>query len=76
MLVSDEDLKSEPKNLRIDIIKFINHLLVQRIINNKNKWCIWLHDEKSDWRSNKYLKKIVEKVYEHRINSKRSATKN
>ena len=77
LLVSDEDLKSLTKEFENnDIMKFIKPFVGAReFINNKNKWCIWLHDEKSDWRSNKYLKKIVEKVYEHRINSKRPSTK-
>jgi hypothetical protein len=77
LLISDEEFKNSSKIFdKHDILKFIKPFVGAReFINNKNKWCIWLHNEQSDWRSNKYLKDIIQKVYDHRAKSKRPATK-
>ena len=63
LLISDEEFKNSSKIFdKHDILKFIKPFVGAReFINNKNKWCIWLHNEQSDWRSNKYLKDIYSK---------------
>lgn len=77
LLISDDELKDLKQTFIKDgTIKFIKSFIGAReFINSKDKWCIWLHNEKEDWRSNKYLKSIIEKVHDHRVNSRRPATK-
>jgi len=71
-LEKEELLKKEPT-----AEKFIYPFLSAReYLNNINRWCLWLKDIKPDeLRNLPEIKKRVELVKEHRLSSKREATR-
>ena len=72
-LLFDDD---EYQHLEKKVLKFVKPFIgAKEFINNKKKWCLWLHNENSEWQSIKFIKDRVQKVYDQRSNSDRSATK-
>lgn len=64
-------IEQEP-NLKV----YIKYLIgAEEYINNKLRWCLWLKDANpNDIQKSSYLKQQIQKVREHRLNSKKAAT--